>query len=227
VTIAGHLIRFSSSRWRRPCDLEFRYNGVSTLRRLPDRGVDGWLTLAADGVHDQIPGAYPGARLRVAGLYGALGPARCARHSFRTELKNWTTGASLTGVRGRYQVNDLPREPLANLPTPDYGCSRKKASTTGASGQASSGLDCRSDRRHPRLSRRGREDWCVSLRCGDRLARLAAVVAPATYDPSSLRARAGRRAQRGVRFFATSAPSWIFSLVAVLNRWLNGFTAIG
>jgi 3'-phosphoadenosine 5'-phosphosulfate (PAPS) 3'-phosphatase len=74
---------------------------------------------------------------------------------FRTELKNWTKGASSPVSEADIAVNDLIERKLRSA-TPDYGWLSEESADDEARLEQTTGLDCRSDRRHPRLSRRPR-----------------------------------------------------------------------
>ncbi len=74
---------------------------------------------------------------------------------FRTELKNWTKGASSPVSEADIAVNDLIEKRLRSRHAGLRLAVGRKRRRRSAAGQAS-GLDRRSDRRHPRLSRRPR-----------------------------------------------------------------------
>jgi myo-inositol-1(or 4)-monophosphatase len=86
---------------------------------------------------------------------------------FRTELKNWTKGASSSPVsEADIAVNDLLEQRLRSA-TPDYGwLSEESADDDGTRGYLA-----------------GREDWCVSVALVEDTAPvLAAVYAPASEE---------------------------------------------
>ena len=74
---------------------------------------------------------------------------------FRTELKNWTKGASSPVSEADIAVNDLLESRLRSA-TPDYGWLSEESVDDEARLGKRTDLDRRSDRRHPRLSRRPR-----------------------------------------------------------------------
>ena len=74
---------------------------------------------------------------------------------FRTELKNWTKGASSPVSEADIAVNDLIEQRL-RAATPDYGWLSEESADDDSASRQAAGLDRRSDRRHPRLSRRPR-----------------------------------------------------------------------
>ena len=74
---------------------------------------------------------------------------------FRTELKNWTKGASSPVSEADIAVNDLHRQQAAlGHAGLRLAVGRKRRRRLAA--RQAAGLDRRSDRRHPRLSRRPR-----------------------------------------------------------------------
>ena len=74
---------------------------------------------------------------------------------FRTELKNWTKGASSPVSEADIAVNDLVEKQAAFGDAGLWLAVGRKRRRRSAPRQAA-GLDRRSDRRHPRLSRRPR-----------------------------------------------------------------------
>jgi len=118
---------------------------------------------------------------------------RAALSLFRTALKNWTR-ARPHRCPPMCRVNDLLETRLRSA-TPDWHGCRKKAPTTRT--VSTSGLvDCRSDRRHPRLSCRPR--GLVRQLCAGRgqPAGAAAVSVPASDEFFLRRARRWCYAQR-------------------------------
>ena len=82
-------------------------------------------------------------------------PARWRCRMFRTELKNWTKGASSPVSEADIAVNDLLEKRLRVGHAGLWLAVGRKRRRRRAARQAA-GLDRRSDRRHPRLSRRPR-----------------------------------------------------------------------
>ena len=132
---------------------------------------------------------------------------------FRTELKNWTKGASSPVSEADIAVNDLVEQQAA---LGDAGLwlavgrkrRRRRPSRQGA------GLDRRSDRRHPRLSRRPRRlvrergaGRGLRRRCWRRCSR------PPPTNSSSRRAGRAPRATTG-RLRATAGTELDFSRMA-------------
>src|SRR4029078_8450786 len=100
---------------------------------------------------------------------------------FRTELKNWTKGASSPVSEADIAVNDLIERRLRSA-TPDYGWLSEESGDD----------DARLGRElvwivdpiaGTRAYLAGREDWCVSVALGaDAVPVLAAVFAPASSE---------------------------------------------
>ena len=116
---------------------------------------------------------------------------------FRTELKNWTKGASSPVSEADIAVNDLLEARLRNA-TPDYGwLSEESADDEKRLGKKLVWIVDPIDGTRGYLA--GREDWCVSVALvEDASPLLAAVFAPATRRIFLCGARAGRHAQRKV-----------------------------
>jgi len=131
---------------------------------------------------------------------------------FRTELKNWTKGASSPVSEADIAVNDLLEQRL-RAATPDYGWLSEESADDAA-----------------RLSRRltwivdpidgtrgylaGREDWCVSVALVEDAAPvLAAVFAPVT-DEFFFAARGQGAMRNQERIFATSGTALDFARIA-------------
>src|ERR1700738_3429708 len=131
---------------------------------------------------------------------------------FRTELKNWTKGASSPVSEADIRVNDLLESRLRSA-TPDYGW------LSGESGDEETGLVKRLvwivdpiDGTRGYLA--GREDWCVSAALvEDGSPLLAAVFAPAT-DELFFAARGEGAARSGVPVHATVGTELDFSRIA-------------
>jgi myo-inositol-1(or 4)-monophosphatase len=100
---------------------------------------------------------------------------------FRTELKNWTKGASSPVSEADIAVNDLLEARLRNA-TPDYGwLSEESADDENRLGKRLVWIVDPIDGTRGYLA--GREDWCVSVALvEDAAPRLAAVFAPATEE---------------------------------------------
>ena len=137
---------------------------------------------------------------------------RLALSMWRTELKNWTKGASSPVSEADIAVNDLLESALRSA-TPDYGwLSEESVDDAG-----------RLDRRlvwivdpidGTRAYLAGREDWCVSVALVEQAAPvLAAVFAPAT-DEFFFAGRGQGATLNGVSVQATTGTAIDFSRVA-------------
>jgi myo-inositol-1(or 4)-monophosphatase len=137
---------------------------------------------------------------------------RLALSMFRTELKNWTKGASSPVSEADIAVNDLLENALRSA-TPDYGWLSEESADD----------DRRLARRlvwivdpidGTRAYLAGREDWCVSVALVEQAAPvLAAVFAPASEE--FFFAVRGRGATlNGVRVQATTGTAIDFSRMA-------------
>src|SRR5437660_3909647 len=100
---------------------------------------------------------------------------------FRTELKNWTKGASSPVSEADIAVNDLVERRL-RAATPDYGwLSEESIDDDSRLGKELVWIVDPIDGTRAYLA--GREDWCVSVALvADSSPVLAAVVAPATDE---------------------------------------------
>jgi myo-inositol-1(or 4)-monophosphatase len=100
---------------------------------------------------------------------------------FRTELRNWTKGASSPVSEADIAVNDLIRDRLQSA-TPDYGwLSEESADDAARLGKSLVWIIDPIDGTRGYLA--GREDWCVSAApVADASPLLAAVYAPATEE---------------------------------------------
>ena len=114
---------------------------------------------------------------------------------FRTELKNWTKGASSPVSEADIAVNDLLEKRLRSRHAGLWLAVGRKRRRRVAPRQAS-GLDRRSDRRHPRLSRRPRRLVRQRGAGRGRLAGAGGGVRAGQRRIFLCRARTGRRAQR-------------------------------
>jgi myo-inositol-1(or 4)-monophosphatase len=167
---------------------------------------------SADGVHDQISrsdilardAALLGDTVREA---GAL-----ALSLFRTELKNWTKGASSPVSEADIRVNDLLESRLRTA-TPDYGwLSEESVDDEARLDKHLVWIVDPIDGTRGYLA--GREDWCVSVALVENgSALLAAVFAPAT-DEFFFAARGQGAVRNAVPVFATSGTELDFSRVA-------------
>jgi myo-inositol-1(or 4)-monophosphatase len=131
---------------------------------------------------------------------------------FRTELKNWTKGASSPVSEADIAVNDLIEKRLRSA-TPDYGwLSEESADDEARLGKNMVWIVDPIDGTRGYLA--GREDWCVSVALVEGASPvLAAVFAPAS-DEFFFAAR-GRGATRShVSIHATSGTELDFSRVA-------------
>ena len=128
---------------------------------------------------------------------------------FRTELKNWTKGASSPVSEADIAVNDLVEQRL-RAATPDYGwLSEESVDDDARLGKELVWIVDPIDGTRAYLA--GREDWCVSVALvAGSTPVLAAVFAPASDEFFFAVARAGHHAQRkagcgghrrGTRFF--------------------------
>jgi myo-inositol-1(or 4)-monophosphatase len=106
---------------------------------------------------------------------------RLAFSMFRTELKNWTKGASSPVSEADIAVNDLLERQLRSA-TPDYGwLSEESADDAARLGKRLTWIVDPIDGTRAYLA--GREDWCVSVALVERASPiLAAVYAPATGE---------------------------------------------
>jgi myo-inositol-1(or 4)-monophosphatase len=131
---------------------------------------------------------------------------------FRTELKNWTKGASSPVSEADIAVNDLLEKRL-RAATPDYGwLSEESADDPSRLGKRLVWIVDPIDGTRGYLA--GREDWCVSVALVENeQPLLAAVFAPAT-DEFFFAARGQGAACNGVTLHATSGTELDFSRVA-------------
>jgi myo-inositol-1(or 4)-monophosphatase len=167
---------------------------------------------SADGVHNHISrsdilardAALLGDTVREA---GAL-----ALSLFRTELKNWTKGASSPVSEADIRVNDLLESRLRTA-TPDYGwLSEESVDDEARLDKHLVWIVDPIDGTRGYLA--GREDWCVSVALVENGSTvLAAVFAPAT-DEFFFAARGQGAVRNAVPVFATSGTELDFSRVA-------------
>jgi myo-inositol-1(or 4)-monophosphatase len=131
---------------------------------------------------------------------------------FRTELKNWTKGASSPVSEADIRVNDLLEKRLRSA-TPEYGWLSEESADD----------ERRLDKRRvwivdpidgTRGYLAGREDWCVSVALvEDASPALAAVFVPAS-DEFFFAARGQGAALNDVPVCVTAGAEWDFSRVA-------------
>jgi myo-inositol-1(or 4)-monophosphatase len=131
---------------------------------------------------------------------------------FRTELKNWTKGASSPVSEADIRVNDLLESRLRSA-TPDYGwLSEESADDEQRLGKHLVWIVDPIDGTRGYLA--GREDWCVSVALVENGAPvLAAVFAPAS-DEFFLAVRGRGAARNNVPVHATAGTELDFSRVA-------------
>jgi myo-inositol-1(or 4)-monophosphatase len=131
---------------------------------------------------------------------------------FRTELKNWTKGASSPVSEADIAVNDLLEQRL-RAATPDYGwLSEESADDSSRLGKHLLWIVDPIDGTRGYLA--GKEDWCVSVALVENESPLlAAVFAPAT-DEFFFAARGEGASCNGMKLHATSGTGLDFSRVA-------------
>jgi myo-inositol-1(or 4)-monophosphatase len=131
---------------------------------------------------------------------------------FRTELKNWTKGASSPVSEADIAVNDLLEKRL-RAATPEYGwLSEESADDPSRLGKHLTWIVDPIDGTRGYLA--GKEDWCVSVALvEDAAPLLAAVFAPAT-DEFFFAVRGRGASCNGVAIHATSGTGLDFSRVA-------------
>ena len=131
---------------------------------------------------------------------------------FRTELKNWTKGASSPVSEADIRVNDLIETRLRSA-TPDYGwLSEESADDEARLGKPLAWIVDPIDGTRGYLA--GREDWCVSVALvEDATPVLAAVFAPAS-DEFFFAARGQGAACNEAPVHAASGIEFDFSRVA-------------
>jgi myo-inositol-1(or 4)-monophosphatase len=131
---------------------------------------------------------------------------------FRTELKNWTKGASSPVSEADIAVNDLLERRL-RAATPDYGwLSEESADDPSRLGRRLVWIVDPIDGTRGYLA--GKEDWCVSVALVENeQPLLAAVFAPVT-DEFFFAARGQGASCNGVTLHATSGTELDFSRVA-------------
>jgi myo-inositol-1(or 4)-monophosphatase len=131
---------------------------------------------------------------------------------FRTELKNWTKGASSPVSEADIRVNDLLEQRLRSA-TPEYGwLSEESVDDERRLGKRLVWIVDPIDGTRGYLA--GREDWCVSVALvEDASPVLAAVFVPAS-DEFFFAARGQGAALNDVPVYASAGTEWDFSRVA-------------
>jgi myo-inositol-1(or 4)-monophosphatase len=131
---------------------------------------------------------------------------------FRTDLKNWTKGASSPVSEADIKVNDLLESRLRSA-TPDYGwLSEESADDEARLGKHLVWIVDPIDGTRSYLA--GREDWCVSVALVEGASPvLAAVFAPAS-DEFFFAMRGQGAARNGVPVYATTGTELDFTRVA-------------
>jgi myo-inositol-1(or 4)-monophosphatase len=131
---------------------------------------------------------------------------------FRTELKNWTKGASSPVSEADIRVNDLLEKRLRSA-TPEYGwLSEESVDDENRLGKRLVWIVDPIDGTRGYLA--GREDWCVSVALvEDASPVLAAVFAPAS-DEFFFAARGHGAMLNDAPVYATAGAEWDFSRVA-------------
>jgi myo-inositol-1(or 4)-monophosphatase len=131
---------------------------------------------------------------------------------FRTELKNWTKGASSPVSEADIRVNDLLEKRLRSA-TPEYGwLSEESVDDEQRLGKHLTWIVDPIDGTRGYLA--GREDWCVSVALVEDAAPvLAAVFAPAS-DEFFLAVRGRGAARNNVPVYATTGTDLDFSRIA-------------
>jgi myo-inositol-1(or 4)-monophosphatase len=168
--------------------------------------------VSASGVHNKILGDK---RLtRDAALLADIvrEAGALALSLFRTELKNWTKGASSPVSEADIRVNDLLESRLRSA-TPDYGwLSEESADDEARLDKHRAWIVDPIDGTRSFLA--GREDWCVSVALvEDASPVLAAVFAPAS-DEFFFAARGQGAVRNDVPIYATAGTELVFSRVA-------------
>jgi myo-inositol-1(or 4)-monophosphatase len=139
---------------------------------------------------------------------------------FRTELKNWTKGASSPVSEADIAVNDLVERGCARRRRIMAGCRKRASTTIPVSARNWSWIVDPIDGTRAYLA--GREDWCVSVA----LVAGSAPVLAAVFAPSSdefffaCRGQGTTRNERPVP--ATGGTELDFPRMAGRSRWCNG-----
>jgi myo-inositol-1(or 4)-monophosphatase len=131
---------------------------------------------------------------------------------FRTELKNWTKGASSPVSEADIAVNDLLEKRLRSA-TPDYGwLSEESADDELRLNKQLVWIVDPIDGTRGYLA--GREDWCVSVALVDRAAPVLAAVFVPVSDEFFFAVRGQGATRNGVPLHASSGTELDFSRVA-------------
>jgi myo-inositol-1(or 4)-monophosphatase len=131
---------------------------------------------------------------------------------FRTELKNWTKGASSPVSEADIAVNDLIQQQLQSA-RPDYGwLSEESADDETRLGKPLVWIVDPIDGTRGYLA--GREDWCVSVALVENASPLLAAVFVPASDEFFFAVRGQGAVRNGVPVFATSGTALDFSRVA-------------
>jgi myo-inositol-1(or 4)-monophosphatase len=135
-----------------------------------------------------------------------------ARSMFRTELKNWTKGASSPVSEADIAVNDLLENRLRSA-TPDYGwLSEESVDDEARLGKPLVWIVDPIDGTRSYLA--GREDWCVSVALVEGTSPLLAAVFAPVSDEFFFAARGAGAARNEVTIQATSGIGLDFSRIA-------------
>jgi myo-inositol-1(or 4)-monophosphatase len=135
-----------------------------------------------------------------------------ARSLFRTELKNWTKGASSPVSEADIAVNDLLEQRLRSA-TPDYGwLSEESVDDEQRLGQQWVWIVDPIDGTRGYLA--GREDWCVSVALVDRAGPLLGAVFVPVAEEFFFAVRGQGATRNGVPLQANSGTELNFSRVA-------------
>ena len=208
VTIAGHLLPMFKSL------VAGQRSGIPLRRQCADaahRGTDAWRTLIR-------PSSACVARDAALLTDTVREAGALALSLFRTELKNWTKGASSPVSEADIAVNDLVESRLRSA-TPDYGwLSEESVDDDARLGKPLVWIVDPIDGTRAYLA--GREDWCVERGAGrgcDAGAGGGVRAGHATNFSSPCAGRAPR-ATSG-RCVRPRQPSWIFPAWPVRSRW--------
>jgi myo-inositol-1(or 4)-monophosphatase len=163
--------------------------------------------VSADRLNDDVPTRDAALLTETVREAGAL-----ALSLFRTELKNWTKGASSPVSEADIAVNDLLEKRLRSA-TPDYGwLSEESVDDDTRLGKHLVWIVDPIDGTRGYLA--GREDWCVSVALvEDDSPVLAAVFVPVS-DEFFFAVRGGGATHNGVPVHATAGDELDFSRIA-------------
>ena len=139
---------------------------------------------------------------------------------FRTELKNWTKGASSPVSEADIAVNDLIESRLRSA-TPDYGwLSEESVDDESRLGKRLVWIVDPIDGTRGYLA--GREDWCVSVALVEGAKPLLGAVFAPVSDEFFFAARGQGASCNGTALHATSGTEFDFSRMAGPNLWSSG-----